>query len=108
MNVTAARKTFTKAMQDEVTQEWTDAKLRGRNALVKVQHGWKCPDCNVLNPLKKTNCKGRRGEPCGAEFENSTCKIFPQIEPWEIYPLDSGEGGKQAPTNESKEDDLLF
>jgi hypothetical protein len=107
------RKTFSKAMKDEVTGAWTDEQLKGREALVSVYHTWRCPDCGVTNPMNILECKGKKDVSCGYRYDSS-CKIWPQVDRQSIHPSTDehtnaglhAEDQKQA--SESEEDDLPF
>ncbi len=78
------RKTFIKALKNEITGQFTDENMVKRKALVTIFHAWKCPDCGIVNRMNLKECPAKKGEIC-KHVRDGTEKVYPQIDTMSIY-----------------------
>ena len=83
------RKTFIKALKNEVTGEFIDTNIVKKKALILVYHAWQCPDCRISNRMSLTVCPGKKNLNCGHVRDN-TEKIYANIDNQSVFSITSG------------------
>lgn len=78
------RKTFIKALKNEMTGEFHSENLVGKKALITIYHAWKCPDCGIVNRMNLKACPAKKGEICEHTFDG-TEKVYPQVDNTAIF-----------------------
>lgn len=89
------RKTFIKALKNEITGQFTDENMVKRKALLTIFHAWKCPDCGIVNRMNLKECPAKKGEIC-EHVRDNTEKVYPQVDTQGIYSVEHLNEAKVA------------